>query len=196
MSDMCDDNRFDLIEKYKKKLIEATNIETASDEMTVLDDILFRFWQMGWLDSIDRMLLVKESAKTLMHSVGDSVSAKAFRNAGRFIQNAIDGETPEFEKIPSAQPGCDEWCTDCKEYDQQKHSCPRWNRVIRQTVEDLKKQKTGHWVHKLRHSEDKQFDYYEETCSVCGAEARFWWRNFNYCPMCGAKMEGIKDETD
>lgn len=140
MSDMCDDNRFDLIEKYKKKLIEATNIETASDEMTVLDDILFRFWQMGWLDSIDRMLLVKESAKTLMHSVGDSVSAKAFRNAGRFIQNAIDGETPEFEKIPSAHPGCDEWCTDCKEYDQQKHSCPRWNRVIRQTVEDVRKE--------------------------------------------------------
>jgi len=104
MDDMYDDNRFELIEKYKKELIEATNIETAPDEMTVLDDILFRFWQMGWLDSIDRMLLVKESAKTLMHSVGDSVSAKAFRNAGRFIQNAIDGEAPEFEMIPSAQP--------------------------------------------------------------------------------------------
>ena len=58
--------------------------------------------------------------------------------------------------------------------------------------------KTGHWIHKLRHyaSEDKQFDYYEESCSVCGAEARFWWRNFKYCPMCGAKMEEVNDETD
>jgi len=95
----------------------------------------------------------------------------------------------DIMRFPSAHPGCDEWCTDCKEYDQEKHCCPRWNRVIRQTVEELKKQKTGHWIHKLRHSEDKQFDYYEETCSVCGAEARFWWRNFKYCPMCGAKME-------
>lgn len=41
---------------------------------------------------------------------------------------------------PSTHPGCDEWCTDCKEYDKKKHSCPRWNRVIRQTVEELKKE--------------------------------------------------------
>ena len=50
MSDLCNDNRFELIEKYKKELIEATNIESAPDEMAVLDDILFRFWQMGWLE--------------------------------------------------------------------------------------------------------------------------------------------------
>ena len=104
MDDMCTDNRFELIERFKKKLIESTNIETSPEEMKAIDNLLFRFWQMGWLDIIDRMLLVKESAKTLMHSVGNSVSAKAFRNAGRFIQNAIDGEAPEFEKILSAQP--------------------------------------------------------------------------------------------
>lgn len=104
MSDMCADNRFELIEKYKKELVEATNIETIPEEMQVLDNILFRFWQMGWLDSIDRMPLVKESAMTLMHSRGDSVSAKALRNAGRLIRNAIDGEAVEFEEIPSAEP--------------------------------------------------------------------------------------------
>ena len=112
MDDMCTDNRFELIERFKKKLIESTNIETSPEEMKAIDNLLFRFWQMGWLDIIDRMLLVKESAKTLMHSVGNSVSAKAFRNAGRFIQNAIDGEAPEFEKIPSAQPEIIR-CEDC-----------------------------------------------------------------------------------
>ena len=111
MDDMCTDNRFELIERFKKKLIESTNIETSPEEMKAIDNLLFRFWQMGWLDIIDRMLLVKESAKTLMHSVGNSVSAKAFRNAGRFIQNAIDGEAPEFEKIPSAQP--ERTCVNC-----------------------------------------------------------------------------------
>ena len=53
MVDICGDNRFELIEKYKKKLIEATNIETSPEEMNVLDDILLRFWQMGWLDKLE-----------------------------------------------------------------------------------------------------------------------------------------------
>ena len=42
--------------------------------------------------------------------------------------------------LPSAQPELhyDEWCTDCKEYDQERHCCPRFNKVIRQTVEEYK----------------------------------------------------------
>lgn len=31
-----------------------------------------------------------------------------------------------------------EWCFDCKEYDQERHCCPRFNRVIRNTVEEIK----------------------------------------------------------
>ena len=54
MTDLCTDGRFELIEKYKKELIESTNIETAQDEMEVLDSILFRFWQMGWLDRLEQ----------------------------------------------------------------------------------------------------------------------------------------------
>lgn len=54
MADICTDNRFELIEKYKKELIESTNIETSQDEMTVLDNLLFRFWQMGWLDRLEQ----------------------------------------------------------------------------------------------------------------------------------------------
>ena len=54
MADLCADNRFNLIEKYKKKLIEATNIETSTEEIKVLDNILFRFWQMGWLEKLEQ----------------------------------------------------------------------------------------------------------------------------------------------
>ena len=46
---ICDDNRFEIIEAAKQRLIEATNIEMRPDEMAVLDSILFRMWQMGWL---------------------------------------------------------------------------------------------------------------------------------------------------
>ena len=51
---ICGDNRFELIEKYKKKLIESTNIEDSPEEMKVLNDIFFRLWQMGWLDRLEK----------------------------------------------------------------------------------------------------------------------------------------------
>ena len=46
MNEVCSDNRFELIEKYKNKLIEATNIEDDADDMKAIDSILFRFLQM------------------------------------------------------------------------------------------------------------------------------------------------------
>ena len=53
MDNICLDNRFELINKYKQELIEATNIETSPEEMAVIDSILFRFWQMRWLDKLE-----------------------------------------------------------------------------------------------------------------------------------------------
>lgn len=50
--DICGDNRFKIIAKAKEDLIKSTNIETSSDEMKVLDNFLFRCWQMGWLDYV------------------------------------------------------------------------------------------------------------------------------------------------
>ena len=48
--DICGDDRFEIIAKAKAHLLEATNIDTSPDEMKVLDNFLFRCWQMGWLD--------------------------------------------------------------------------------------------------------------------------------------------------
>lgn len=47
--------------------------------------------------------------------------------------------------LPSAEPECQEfeWCHDCKEYDQEKHCCHRWTKVIRQTVEEVK---NSQWI--------------------------------------------------
>ena len=49
INNICGDNRFEIIDKAKKDLIESTNIEMSPDEMKVLDEFLFRCWQMGWL---------------------------------------------------------------------------------------------------------------------------------------------------
>lgn len=50
--EVCGDDRFELIEKAKKKLFECTNIKSKADEVASLDSILFRCWQMGWLDQL------------------------------------------------------------------------------------------------------------------------------------------------
>lgn len=44
-----------------------------------------------------------------------------------------DGCEREFY-LPKAEW---EWCHDCKEYDQEKHCCPRWTKTIRKTVAEL-----------------------------------------------------------
>lgn len=54
MSEMCGDNRFEIIDAAKKDLLESTNINTSPDEMKVLDNFLFRCWQMGWLDKYEK----------------------------------------------------------------------------------------------------------------------------------------------
>lgn len=87
--------------------------------------------------------------------------------------------------MPSAEPEqkLDECCTDCKEYDQEKHCCHRWNRVIRTTVEEMKQQnRHGKWLNN-RHS------YWRFLCSECNGLVS---RETKYCPECGAKM--IKDD--
>ena len=53
MNEICGDNRFKIIEKAKAHLLDATNIDTSPKEMEVLDDFLYRCWQMGWIDRYD-----------------------------------------------------------------------------------------------------------------------------------------------
>lgn len=49
MTNCCGDNRFEIIKKAKKDILQSTNIEEDKDEMKVLDNFLFRCWQMDWL---------------------------------------------------------------------------------------------------------------------------------------------------
>lgn len=50
MCDSCSDNRFEIIDAAKQYIIDNTNIESSPDEMKVLDDILFRLWQLRLLE--------------------------------------------------------------------------------------------------------------------------------------------------
>jgi hypothetical protein len=50
MNDICCPSQFEIIERAKKDILKSTNIDTSPDEMKVLDNFLFRCWQMGWLE--------------------------------------------------------------------------------------------------------------------------------------------------
>lgn len=72
------------------------------------------------------------------------ISRKAAINTAEAMWKRCDGDVDDYHALmvesltvlPSASSGADEWCTDCKEYDQERHCCPRWNRVIRETLAD------------------------------------------------------------
>ena len=117
MFEVCGDNRFEVIGKAKADLLESTNIETSNDEMRVIDNFLFRCWQMGWLKQYD-----------------DTIDAEPVRH-GRWVPLSYDGYTNGY-------PVYDEWeCSEC------------------------------HFA--------------------CEGEGE---PPLNYCPNCGAKMEGGANE--
>lgn len=47
------DGRFKAIAKAKAAMVNATNVESSPAEMEVLDSVLFRRWQMGWLEKYE-----------------------------------------------------------------------------------------------------------------------------------------------
>ena len=53
-SNICGDNRFQIIADAKADLIKSTNIAHSPEEMKVINNFLFRCWQMGWLDKYNK----------------------------------------------------------------------------------------------------------------------------------------------
>ena len=99
-------------------------------------------------------------------------------------KNTLEGLIDEIEKLPSAERDYkfDEWCTDCKEYDHERHCCPRFNQVIRTTLQEVQEErKKGKWILKPN-------IYGVAYCSECDYELHT--NNTNYCPNCGAYMIG------
>ena len=98
--DICGDNRFEVIEKCKQKLIEATNIETSPDEMAVLDSILFRFWQMGWLPAAEPEKHTEERTGTYACDPIDRWAALDCVSNSLVAWEAYEA----IEALPAAQP--------------------------------------------------------------------------------------------
>ena len=76
--------------------------------------------------------MTKDEALKKMQTV------KSYMTSGNPIWSVTEmGEAFDMaiEALEQPKPHLDEWCTDCKEYDSEKHSCPRFNHVIRNAME-------------------------------------------------------------
>ena len=74
---------------------------------------------------------------------------------------------------------------------------PNWlekdiRKALDKGIEALENQKTGHWINRHNIYANKTFD--TKVCSECQYEysydAETGISNANFCPNCGAKMEG------
>lgn len=80
-----------------------------------------------------------------------------------------------------------EWCHDCKEYNKEKHYCPKFTQVIRDTVNEMKDYKLeelqhhGHWIIKGTREGTNHCE-----CSECNHEGDMWDK---FCRNCGAKID-------
>ena len=83
MIEVCGDNRFEVIEEAKVDLIESTNISSSQDEMQVLDIILFRAWQMGWLDKYDKKMTFGDAIEALKD--GERVARKGWNGKDMYV---------------------------------------------------------------------------------------------------------------
>ena len=64
------------------------------------------------------------------------IDGKQYISLRRFM-GAVKEAQPQSTKL-------DEWCDDCAEYDKERHCCPRFNRVIRTTLDDVRKDAYKH----------------------------------------------------
>jgi hypothetical protein len=52
--------------------------------------------------------------------------------------------------VTPQEPQSFKWCTDCKEYDQDKHCCHRYSKVIRDTVAEIEQEPILEKVNKMK----------------------------------------------
>ena len=204
MCDTCDDSPFELIEKYKQKLLDATNIGDSPEEMAVIDNILFRFWQMGWLKD--------ESSE--QPRCEDAVSREAVLNEldawEKDLKEICHHQTAadlklinqSMESLPSAQPSATDTnvaATDTISRQAAIDKFEPWLKVdgysegelnmLKAVLYELRVlpsaqsgRKKGKWIYNSPVT---------MRCNQCGFVIKDWdWHRFKYCPNCIADMRG------
>ena len=83
------------------------------------------------------MELTPKEAITVIRNLQDWLYFSSMNGGTKIQREALDIAVNAIEKQIQAEESF-EWCTDCKEYDQEQHCCHRFTKVIRQAVAEMK----------------------------------------------------------
>ena len=126
------------------------------------------------------------------------------RAIGRAICEILDEVGNGINALPSAEEESFEWCDGCKEYDQEKHCCHRFSKIINQTVEEVRGTTAiGEWV-KVHGFVTPGGDPVWRCSNCSKGNHVFGVEHHSYgadiadnqwvaCPNCGAIMIGERD---
>ena len=109
------------------------------------------------------------------------------------IDDAIEIVKQEAEQYEE----CYKDCGDCEAYDKEKYHCPKFCKVIKETVKEIEENHNkGKWemTYKGKRKDVNtglMISAYNCKCSVCGWETGNQGTRFNYCTNCGAKMDEV-----
>ena len=83
------------------------------------------------------MELTPKEAITVIRNLQDWLYLSAMNGGTKIQREALDIAVKAIEKQIRAEESF-EWCTDCKEYDQEQHCCHRFTKVIRHAFAEMK----------------------------------------------------------
>ena len=128
-------------------------------------------------------------------NTGNEHLDSVYEKVGEAIDKAIEIVKQEAEQYEE----CYKDCGDCEAYNKEKHHCPKFCKVIKETVKEIEENHNikGKWemTYKGMRKEDANTGLmiaaYNCKCSVCGWETGNQGTRFSYCPKCGAKMDEL-----
>lgn len=125
------DRLFEICHPQSQKSSDAGTAAIGKTTTAVILTLIASGYQMKRLT---RMIIAVGEVEKKMNDLISRQKAIDAIKTSRYLVDAME----KIIRLPSAQPELDEWCTDCKEYDQERHCCPRFTRVIKTTVDELK----------------------------------------------------------
>jgi hypothetical protein len=168
---------------------------TRKEKINQLNDIFAEINEddnaVCYLTSEDNELIESAIEALEQQPCEDAISRQAAIDAldKRFDEIPMEQTTEilllrkDLRTLPPVQPkyNTSEWCHDCSEYNQEKHCCPRFNKVIRNTVKEIKQAKVGHWISYW----DEEARCYVYKCPECGNKQPF---DTKCCWECGTRL--------
>ena len=117
-------------------------------------------------------------------------------------QLALDDAIEIVKQEAAEYEECYKDCGDCEAYNKEKHHCPKFCKVIKETVKEIEENHNikGKWemTYKGKRKDVNtglMISAYKCKCSVCGWETGNQGTRFNYCPNCGAKMDEVNKQN-